>query len=659
MAASPEKKERKRPSPKADKIRRLLKKGGLTTGEIAKKMGCASSTVSEIKRRMGQTPEPKIKSKAERIDPKAIARIIGNRKSKGELDLEELLAIDESKLDEAGRAELLKKLRAIDEQKLREETEKLQLVSGYIDTHQIEYFRPYWYQKKVTDAFRAGKNIVIQPLSNKVGKTRIGSALVHSWGMGYEAWNPVPDTFRGAVRVGDKFFMPSSLGILPPVEIRITGEDWEEHVGNTLMKELKAFALPGLYETSKNNVGVEAHWINKKNGSVFSLMTYKQDPALFESFVGHGWWPDEPPPESIWGPMSRALFTTGGKVFMSMTPIKEPWIYDNLMRSGRPDVEVVQNVSLWDAPHLYDADLNTLMKCGFTQEEARKWLGAEMEEARKTKYLPESEAHLREKLRNRTVKFITEFGQELELDAFAYAAQNLKIYRFIKDLKDETERLPRVFGIPKHLMGLVWKNFNPDVHKVAPFKIPIDWPVEFQIDFHPNEKHAIIFHTIDPWGRHFFLEEVFDHLTNDQIVDEIARRKQKHQWRMRRGEIDALAKGDSSYVRNRFGQTEDSFYVIERGLKKHGINLGVGSKSEQNYIAAVDEWMTHVPPLFYIFDNCVEAISQIERWTRDDNGKPSDKGHFPECIGRASQTGLKYTDPQQWSRPLNLAQCPV
>ncbi len=653
MGSAPKKKT------KADQIRRLLKKGELSTSQIARKIGCAHQTVSAIKSKMGLPPTPRTAPRAKRLDLEAIQKRTGGRKPREELDLEALLAIDEEKLNEEEKAELLRQLQAIDEQKLREETEKLQLASVYIDTHQIEYFRPYWYQKRVTEAFRAGKNIVIQPLSNKVGKTRIGSALVHSWGMGYEAWNPVPDTFEGAVRVGDKFFMPSSLGIRPPVDIRITGEDWEEHVGNTLIRELKAFALPGLYETKKNNVGVEAHWTNKKNGSTFSLMTYKQDPSLFESFLGHGWWPDEPPPESIWGPMSRALFTTGGKVFMSMTPIKEPWIYDNLMRSGRPDIEVVSNVSLWDAPHLYDADLETLMKCGFTPEEARKWLGMEMEEAKKTKYLPESEAVLREKLRNRTVKFLTEFGQELELDAFAYAAQNLKIYRFIRDLKDDTERLPRVFGIPKHLMGLVWKNFNPDLHKVAPFKIPIDWPVEFQIDFHPNENIAIIFHAVDPWGRHFFLEEVWDHLTNDQIVDEIARRKQRYQWRMRRGEIDALAKGDSSYVRNRFGQTEDSFVVIERGLKKYGIHLGVGSKAEQNYIAAADEWMTHTPPLFYIFDNCLEAISQIERWTRDDNGKPSDKGHFPECIGRATQTGLKYTEPQQWSRPLHLAACPV
>jgi hypothetical protein len=395
-------------------------------------------------------------------------------------------------------------------------------------------------------------------------------------------------------------------------------------------------------------VGAESHWVHKKTGSELRIMTYRQDKDLFESFKCDAWWPDEPPPQTVWIGMARALFMTNGKVFMSMTPLKEAWIFDDLINENRPDVKVITNVSLWDAPHLYDNDMAVLTKCGLTEEQSTHILSLQKREARKTKNLPETESLIKELIGSRTVEFRNDFGQVFTLDAVTFALQRLQIHRFIKELKDDSERIPRVFGEPKHLMGKVWKHFQPDIHRVDDFKVPVSWPVDFQIDFHPAENIAISFRAVDPWGRHFICDEVWAHLTNEQIVDEIVRRKEREGWRMKGGEIDALAKGDSAYVKNRRGvETEDSYYEIERFLKKHGLKLAVGSKAEQNYIAKIEEWMTHIPPLFFVMAHCEETLRQIDRWIYEDNGKPSDKGHFPECIGRFSQTGLRYTDPAE------------
>ena len=517
----------------------------------------------------------------------------------------------------------------------------------YENTHRLEYFTPYDYQRIVPESFREGFNIVILPISNKVGKTRIGSALVHSWAIGYESWKKYDKEFKGAVKVGEYWYMPSSLGKKPPVKILISGEDWEEHAGETLVPELEFFEVSGEWEKKKNNVGVAAHWHHKPTGSEFRIMTYRQDKDLFESFKCDAWWPDEPPPQSIWSGMARALFMSGGKVFMSMTPLKEPWVFDDLVHAQRADVKTITNVTLWDAPHLYDNDLQVLMNAGLSEDRAVKLLTFQKKEAYTTKFLPETEAMIKELVGDTVVEHSNEFGQTFKTDGYTYVLQNLHIHRLIKELKDDTERLPRVFGEPKHLIGRVWKNFKSEKfsgHLVDDFDAPVHWPVDFQIDFHPSENIAISFRACDPYGRHFIIDEVWDHLTNGQIVDEIVKRVKRGAWRCDRGEIDALSKGDSAYVKNRRGvETEDSFYEIQRMLKQHNIKLGVGSKAEKNYIAKVDEWITNDPPLFFVQVHCHETIHQIERWVYEDNGKPSANGHFPECIGRFSQTGLKYT----------------
>jgi hypothetical protein len=123
-----------------------------------------------------------------------------------------------------------------------------------------------------------------------------------------------------------------------------------------------------------------------------------------------------------------------------------------------------------------------------------------------------------------------------------------------------------------------------------------------------------------------------------------------------------LSKGDTSYIKNRFGQAKDSFTIIMEILRKEGIRLGVGSKDEKSYIKAVDARLRGVngpTPTLYIFDTLKETIKQVQRWSYDDNGVPRDDGHFPECIGRTTQTGLKYSDPGEFNRPLKILSSPV
>ena len=233
--------------------------------------------------------------------------------------------------------------------------------------------------------------------------------------------------------------------------------------------------------------------------------------------------------------------------------------------------------------------------------------------------------------------------------------------RIFESSLSEDEKVARTRGGWLQLTGRIWKCFNQQIHVIEPFPIPPDWPVQFQIDFHLINPHAISFVACDKYNRFFVCNEVWDNISSEQLADEIIKLKTANTWRMNYGEVDALSKGDTSYIRNRFGTAEDSYTIIERKLRKYGIRLGVGSKDEKSYIKAVETRLKGVNGVvtLYIFNTCRETIKQVQRWAYDDNGRPKDDGHFPECIGRFTQTGLKYTDPQQWSRPLQLAANPL
>lgn len=228
------------------------------------------------------------------------------------------------------------------------------------------------YQKEITEPFHRGKRINIVPSPNKMGKTVGAVATVASWTFGFEPWNRLPEGHPEAVEHNGGFFRRSSLGHMPnpsnPIAIRITGEDWEHHMNKVVVPELKKWIPAGMYETRKNHMGVEAFW-EIKTGATLELMTHSQDDDLFEAWYGHAWWSDEPPKQSIYGAMSRGLMLSKGKTLMTMTPLKEAWVLDDLILSGRPEINVVQDVMLWDNPLLYDHDYKVLQDAGLSHKE--------------------------------------------------------------------------------------------------------------------------------------------------------------------------------------------------------------------------------------------------------------------------------------------------
>jgi phage terminase large subunit-like protein len=98
----------------------------------------------------------------------------------------------------------------------------------------------------------------------------------------------------------------------------------------------------------KNQQGV-VDTVQFKNGSRIRFMTYNQQPKEFEGFKAHWAWYDEPPTHGIYISNERSLIDYGGRSWFTLTPVRQPWIWTELVsKEGEdPTIEVFR-MSIWD-----------------------------------------------------------------------------------------------------------------------------------------------------------------------------------------------------------------------------------------------------------------------------------------------------------------------
>lgn len=454
-----------------------------------------------------------------------------------------------------------------------------------------------------------------------------------SWCLGYEPWNLCDADYPGAVKAAEgQYYRPSSLGISPPVNIVVTGEDWKLHIGKTLVPEFIKWAPKGLYATRKNEQGVEYQW-EWHNGSTITFMSYSQEDDLFESFRIQGAIMDEPPPQKKFKGMSRGLLLDQGKTLMSLTPLKEAWILDEIVLSGRKDIGVVDGLTILDNPDLYNSDLAVLGEMGLDDIRKREFFDLLM-------YADKEKGRPVEDKGSASIKY-------LESVMTVDKTNDLKILKFIQDI-DPADVPPRVFGQFKSLVGRVLKEFDESVHVIEPFDVPTNWPVVAMIDFHLSKPQAISYWTVDRQDVHYGVGEVWKNLNPHEVADDIIRRV-KGGWNIEEAFIDPLSKGDTAYMRNRVGTDIESTYtILENLLAEHGITLYVASKDKESGIKNIQTRLKgpNRMPTVFLFNTCERHLYEIKRWVYDDEGKPSKdvEDHFCENFYRFTLTGTKFED---------------
>jgi hypothetical protein len=495
------------------------------------------------------------------------------------------------------------------------------------------FFDPYpWQERALREIRRKNTTAIIS--SNKIGKSALGVNIVISWVLGYEPWNVVSKDSPGAVEQGGFYYRESSLGIKPPVDILVTGEDWKVHIGRTIVPELKRWAPEGWYQTKKNEQGVEFFW-EWHNKSTLTIMCYTQEDDLFESFRIQGVLEDEPPPKSKHIAMSRGLLLDSGKTVMTLTPLKEAWILDDIVLSGRKDIGIIDGLKITDNPELLRDDVNILQTIGLNTTQARQYFSLLLYDNKEQQTPVSDKGYRAEHYLEKIVD-----GDKHEL------ISKLKILKFIKDI-DPDDVPPRIFGQFKSLVGRVLKEFDDNIHIIEPFMVPVDWPVTAMIDFHLSIPQAISFWVVNKQDIHYCIKETWDNISAGGIADDIIRKKIAMGWRIEDAFIDPLSKGDTAYIRNMLGSNiKDAFSIIGEKLAEHGITLHVASKDKDSGIRNIKSWLRgpNKLPTCYIFNDCERHLYEVRRWVFDDNGKPSKdcSEHFMENWYRYTLTGASY-----------------
>lgn len=224
----------------------------------------------------------------------------------------------------------------------------------------IRYFEPH--EKQVLFLDDDSQTRVVFG-GNRSGKTHVSMAEVVAHALGYRPWLP-----SNHPRYKVDVQMPSK-GI-------VVGESFGTAVKDTLVPKLLGDpdkGIPGLLpktaikgKPKRNAQGVVTE-IHLTNGSRIVLMSYDQSFDLFEG----GDWDyvafDEPPPRGIYIALQRGLADRGGRCWIACTPLKEPWIYDDLV--CRDDVPCY-TFDLNDNPHIPQEAKEAWIR-NLTEEEKR------------------------------------------------------------------------------------------------------------------------------------------------------------------------------------------------------------------------------------------------------------------------------------------------
>lgn len=368
------------------------------------------------------------------------------------------------------------------------------------------------------------------------------------------------------------------------------------NIEKNIIPQMEFWFPQGRYEHTKGNKKFFSQW-KTDTGWEIDIMTYEQSPVEFEGPTFGLIWFDEPPPEAIFKANISRL-RMGGTMFITGTPLAgSAYLYDAFARG-----EITVDVTLPD--------------------------GTVTKYVRRVGYI---EADVESACKEHGIR------GHLEHDA---------IMSMIAEYTEE-EKQARIYGKFQHLIGRIFKMFNPKVHVITPFPInKKDFCVVEYIDPHPRNPDAVLWLAIDRFNQKYVVNELW---IKPRDIDELAERIRD------KGESYRILyrKGDQSMFN--VNQHDSDGKSLGDRLADRNLTYQPASKKREAADRRIGDALSYTEinghmlraPEIYIFDTCKVTIKEIEgyRWDEhtgagsDKHGpkeKPIDKDdHMVENLGRA------------------------
>ena len=141
---------------------------------------------------------------------------------------------------------------------------------------------------------------------------------------------------------------------------RIIISEYKNH-GSVLEAKIRKWFPPDRTTIKRSMGHIESIEVVHRNGmtSRAEVLTHEQEDKAFESWSGHWAWFDEPPPYEKYVATMRGLVDFGGRCWLTLTPLNEPWIYDEINKTDGRRWSIV--ISIFDNPHLSKAYIDTFI----------------------------------------------------------------------------------------------------------------------------------------------------------------------------------------------------------------------------------------------------------------------------------------------------------
>ena len=204
----------------------------------------------------------------------------------------------------------------------------------------------------------------------------------------------------------------------------------------------------------------------------------------------------------------------------------------------------------------------------------------------------------------------------------------------------------RIYGNFRFLEGLIYtefiKEYRPDGHLIAPFKVPGDWPKYRAMDVGMDHPTVCLWATVSPSNNLYIYREYWSRNTAiSKDAEEIIERGGSEEYE---GPVIVdpsaynITKANPRSVALQYRDAGVEMRQARRATRKHG---------EWAMIQDVKEWLESRDsldrPKFYIFDTCKLLISEFRKWRykRDTHNQPFGSEAFEDKNNDALDA-LKY-----------------
>jgi hypothetical protein len=274
------------------------------------------------------------------------------------------------------------------------------------------------------------------------GKTTIGVAEDIAHAMGFRPWLEKNDP---------DFYTRMKVPNVGMVGVEVAGQNLIQRI-EPLFKELIPAHSEAEYDRYSDGsvkcITLKYDYFGNPCGSKIHCRSYVQGADTFEGVLSDWIHWDEPPPQPILNAAHRGKMATNAPSWFTMTPLKEPYIYDIFSLNAFNAEGSDQNIAIF--------------RCS-TWENCQDWC----RDCDVT--IPENDP---DRLEPGQVRPVNRCPQCNRIMGFMPRAG---IDNYLKTITDQDEREAREEGKWKHLSGMVYKELDREKHVYQDFQIPRDW----------------------------------------------------------------------------------------------------------------------------------------------------------------------------------------